>query len=87
VDPGRRLVYRFFGLPYQQRRAIVHALGLLEPADADAPEIERFRRCFRRARERGMMAALWAEVEALYPDGETDVNPFRTVQEVQEQAG
>ena len=32
--------------------------------------------CFQRARDRGALAALWGQVEALHPDGDTSSNPF-----------
>ena len=76
LSSGHRLVYRFFSLPYSQRVAVVQGLGLLDPEDAGAPELERFRRCFQRARDRGALAALWGQVEALHPDGDTSNNPF-----------
>jgi GTPase-associated adaptor domain len=76
LSSGHRLVYRFFSLPYSQRVAVVQGLGLLEPEDTAAPELERFRRCFQRARDRGALAALWGQVEALHPDGDTSSNPF-----------
>jgi GTPase-associated adaptor domain len=78
MDPGRRLVYRFFGLPYQQRAALVRSLGLVTPEDQSLPEMERFRRCFRRAKEGALLGALWAQVEALHPDGDPSRNPFGT---------
>jgi GTPase-associated adaptor domain-containing protein len=76
MDPGRRLVYRFFGLPYHQRMTLVRALALLEPDEQNLPEMERFRRVFRRAREKGILPSLWTEVEALHPDGDVTENPF-----------
>jgi hypothetical protein len=76
LSAGHRLVYRFFGLPYSQRVAVVQGLGLIDPEDAAAPELERFRRCFQRARDRGALAALWSQVEALHPDGDPSTNPF-----------
>jgi GTPase-associated adaptor domain len=76
VDPGRRLVYRFFSLPHQQRLAVIEALGLTEHDDGGVPDMERFRRFFRRAREGNMLAGVWREIEALHPDGETASNPF-----------
>ncbi len=79
MEAGRRLVYRFFSLPHQQRMAIVRALGLVDPQDATASDIEKFRRCFRRAREKRALSALWSEVEALHPDGDTANNPFTGV--------
>jgi len=76
VDPGRRLVYRFFSLPHQQRMVVIEAVGLAEPDDGDVSDMERFRRFFRRAREGNMLAGVWREVEALHPDGDTAANPF-----------
>jgi GTPase-associated adaptor domain len=76
MDPGRRLVYRFFGLSHTQRVTMVRALGLLVPEDETAPEMETFRRCFQRARETGGLAALWDQVEASHPDGDPGRNPF-----------
>jgi GTPase-associated adaptor domain len=76
VEPGRRLVYRFFSLPHQQRMAVIDALGLAEPDDGGVSDMERFRRFFRRAREQSLLAGVWREVEALHPDGDTTSNPF-----------
>jgi hypothetical protein len=78
LSSGHRLVYRFFSLPFSQRVAVVQSLGLVDPEDANEPELERFRRSFGRARERGVLAALWGQVEALHPDGDTSNNPFGT---------
>ena len=78
LSSGHRLVYRFFSLPYSQRVAVVQGLGLVESEDGGVPELERFRRCFRRARDKGMLGALWGQVEALHPDGDTSQNPFGT---------
>jgi chorismate mutase len=79
MDAGRWLVYRFFALPHQQRVAVVRALGLVDPLDSTVPEIDHFRQCFHRAREKRLLARLWAEVEGLHADGDTANNPFSGV--------
>ena len=76
MDPARRLVYRFFSLPHQQRMAVIDALGLTEPDDAGISDLERCRRFFRRARDEQRLAAVWREVEALHADGDVAHNPF-----------
>jgi hypothetical protein len=76
MDAARRLVYRYFGLPFQQRLAVARVLELVEPGDQSAPDVERFRRVLVRARDRQLLRRLWSEVEALHPDGETADNPF-----------
>lgn len=76
MDAGRWLVYRFFSLPHQQRLGVARALGLVDLADGPAPDLERFRRVFRRAREKRLLARLWSEVEALHPDGDPARNPY-----------
>ena len=76
MDPGRRLVYRFFSLPHQQRLAVIDALGLAEPDDGGISDAERFRRFFRKAREGNLLAGVWREVESLHPDGDAAANPF-----------
>ncbi|MGH7263434.1 MAG: hypothetical protein ACREMB_01075 [Candidatus Rokuibacteriota bacterium] len=76
MDAARWLVYRYFGLPVQQRLAVARALGLVEPGDGSAPDLERFHRVFRRAREKRLLGRLWSEVEVLHPDGDTAENPF-----------
>jgi hypothetical protein len=76
MDPGRRLVYRFFSLSYHRRMSLVRALGLTESGDGALAETECFRRCFRRAEEGGLLSTLWSQVEALHPDGDPTRNPF-----------
>ncbi len=76
MDAGRRLVYRFFSLSHHHRTAVIQALGLVERGDQGESEMERFRRSFRQAKEKGLLALLWSEVEALHPDGDVTHNPF-----------
>jgi hypothetical protein len=76
MDAARRLVYRYFGLPFQQRLAVARALDLVEPGDQSAPDVERFRRVVLRARDKRLLGRLWSEVAVLHPDGETADNPF-----------
>lgn len=58
----RDLVYRFWSLPMSGRRDIAIALGLLEPGDMQLKESERYGRALLRAKERGLIDRLAAEI-------------------------
>jgi hypothetical protein len=68
-------VYRFFGLSYEQRLAVLRGLGLIEPGGG-VPAPDALLGAFRRARAEGALAALWSAVEACHPDGDHAGNPF-----------
>jgi hypothetical protein len=68
--PPRRPGGRFFALPYREQLAILAGLLLIEDDDRGLPLQELMSRCFRRARDRGQLAALRQLAElALYRAG------------------
>ena len=75
MDPLRRLAYRFLSLSFEKRLLVAQSLGLLDIDDRDVGETERGRRFFARAQERGLLSALWKEVEAQHGSADL-VNPF-----------
>ncbi len=67
-DPStRRLVFRFWGLTIGERRNIVMKLGLLSQEDFASPEPdhERYTKALREAANRGLLADLASEIEAI----------------------
>lgn len=59
---ARDLVFRFWNLASSQRRELTKALGLIDDADMQQPEPERYRRALLRAKERGLVEQLANEV-------------------------
>ena len=76
VNPARTLTYRFLSLPYVSRIEVAQVLGLLEDYDKGVRDGELFRRFFRRAKEKDILARLWNEVEVRHADGRYSENPF-----------
>jgi GTPase-associated adaptor domain len=76
LSAPRRLAYRFMALPYHRRVEVAQQLGLLQDEDQGLRDADLFRRFFRRAAERGQLAALWREVESHHHEGKSDDNPF-----------
>jgi hypothetical protein len=76
MNPERRLTFRFLDLPYSRRIEVASALALVDDADEGISEDERYKRYFRRARERGALERFWEEVEKRHPDGAPNDNPF-----------
>jgi hypothetical protein len=68
MDSLRDIGVRFFKLTLSQKSAIAGKLNLLDEADANQPDFERFRRAFIRARERGIVGDLDREVKAASQD-------------------
>lgn len=65
-DEGtRNLVFRFWNLTISQRREIALRLGLIEEAELNLPEPERYGRALKRARERGLIDTLARAVAEL----------------------
>ncbi|HDR8996991.1 TPA: hypothetical protein QDB01_002920 [Burkholderia vietnamiensis] len=64
MESLRDISVRFFKLTLSQRSAIAGKLDLLEEEDINQPDFERFRRVLLRAKERGLMEELDAEVKA-----------------------
>ena len=58
----RALTFRFFELPYPNQSAIVSRLGLSSEADANKPASIRFSHALRRAKDRGLLPSLAAEI-------------------------
>lgn len=54
----RELALKFYRLSLSQKSAIAGSLGLFEDSDVSLPDVERFRRVFIRAHERGQMKEL-----------------------------
>jgi hypothetical protein len=65
MESIREISVRFFKLTVSQRAAIAGKLNLLEQADANQPDFERFRRVLLRAIERGVVEELDREVQAV----------------------
>ena len=54
----REIGVQFYSLTFSKKNEIAGRLGLLEDADLNQPDFERFRRVFQRAHERGLLAEL-----------------------------
>jgi predicted phosphodiesterase len=76
VNPKRRLVYRFYGLPYVRRLEVVTKLKLVADEDQDLKEEERYPLYFRRAEENGILDQLWAAIEQQHGVDLIGENPF-----------
>ena len=76
VNPKRRLVYRFHGLPYVRRLEVVTKLKLVAEEDQDLKEEERYPLYFRRAEENGILDQLWTAVEQQHGVDLPGENPF-----------
>jgi len=76
VNPKRRLVYRFHGLPYVRRLEVVTKLKLVAEEDQDLKEEERYPLYFRRAEENGILDQLWTSVEQQHGVDLPGDNPF-----------
>lgn len=77
VNPKRRLVYRFYGLPYVRRLEVVTKLKLVADEDQDLKEEERYPLYFRRAEESGILDQLWTAVEQQHGVDLPGDNPFK----------
>lgn len=58
----RNLIFRFWNLSASERREITMALGLLEKADLELPEAERYRRVFEKAKALNLVDELAKKV-------------------------
>ncbi len=67
MDPLRDLSIRFFKLTVSQKAVVAGKLNLIEEDDINQPDFERSRRIFTRVRERGLVDALRAEIDAATP--------------------
>lgn len=59
----RNLIYRFWDLSIGERREIALKLGLITEADLEVPEPERYKKAFKEAASRGLLAELATEIE------------------------
>lgn len=59
----RNLIYRFWELSVGERREIALKLGLITEADLQVPEPERYKKAFKEAAARGLLADLATEIE------------------------
>ncbi|MGI2214341.1 metallophosphoesterase [Shewanella oncorhynchi] len=59
----RELALKFYRLSFSQKSAIAGRLGLFEDSDVSLPDVERFRRVFIRAHERGKLKELAAAIQ------------------------
>jgi hypothetical protein len=59
----RNLIYRFWELAIGERREITLKLGLITEADLQVPEPERYKKAFKEAAARGLLADLATEIE------------------------
>ncbi len=59
----RNLIYRFWGLSIGERREITLQLELITEADLQVPEPERYKKAFKEAAARGLLAELATEIE------------------------
>lgn len=59
----RNLIYRFWDLSIGERREITLKLGLITEADLQVPEPERYKKAFKEAAARGLLAELASEIE------------------------
>lgn len=78
VNAKRALVYRFYGLPYVSRMQIATDLGLIDNADANLTDDERYALYFQRADSRKMLGKLWLSVERKHGNDLHGDNPFLT---------
>lgn len=73
-DPERRLVYRFFTLPFAEQLAVIVSMRLVVEDDHRLSYGDLGRAIIARAKERKLLARLWDEVERRHPNPS---NPFR----------
>lgn len=59
----RNLIYRFWELSIWERREITLKLGLITEVDLQVPEPERYKKAFKEAAARGLLADLATEIE------------------------
>lgn len=64
----RNLIYRFWDLSIGERRDITLKLLLITDADLQVPEPERYKKAFREAAARNLLAELAAEIERVESD-------------------
>jgi predicted phosphodiesterase len=59
----KKLLFRFIGLPHHTKVAIMKRCGLWQEEDHKLPDAEIFAGCFERAKNKGVLDAVWEAVE------------------------
>ena len=77
MTPLRRLAYRYLSLPYLVRIKVAQDLGLLAADDQVADEIAWQRLVIERAKDRGLLSALWVASSEAHGES-AEPNPFTT---------
>lgn len=77
MNKARRLVYRFYSLPYDVRIEVAQGLHLIREDDEGLQGSELFNRLLQRAKEENMLSRLWEEVQRAHGDDLHLDNPFR----------
>lgn len=60
----KKLLFRFIGLPHHTKVAIMKKFGLWQEDDQKLPDAEIFAACFDRAKNKGVLDAVWDAVDA-----------------------
>ena len=76
MNKARRLVYRFYSLPYDVRIEVAQGLHLIREDDEGLQGSELFNRLLRRAKDENMLSRLWEEVQKAHGDDSHLDNPF-----------
>lgn len=76
MNKARRLVYRFYSLPYDVRIEVAQGLHLIREDDEGLQGGELFNRLLRRAKDENMLSRLWEEVQRAHGDDLHLDNPF-----------
>lgn len=76
MGPQRKLIYRFFSLPFHKRIEVAVKLGLLRDEDEGLEDTQLFERVLTRAQEGDRLSDLWAAVEAQHGNSPNTTNPF-----------
>jgi hypothetical protein len=59
----KKLLFQFIGLPHHTKVSIMKKFGLWQEGDQKLPDAEIFAACFERAKEKGVLDAVWNAVE------------------------
>ena len=60
----KKLLFRFMGLPFHARIALMKKFGLWDEDDKTRPDSQVFADCFERARNKGVLDQLWDAIES-----------------------
>jgi hypothetical protein len=61
----KKLLFKFIGLPHHAKVGIMKKFDLWEEKDQQLPDTDVFVACFERAKKKGVLDAVWDEVEGL----------------------